>query len=144
MVGCVLANAMFSVATRPAATVRAGPGLWLSEVVATLGLLLAIFGVARSQRVTVTPFAVGAYITAAYWSTSSTSFANRAVTLGRTLSDTFAGIAPGSAPAFVGAQLVGALLAAGLVRLLYPNAGQVADRVIVPSDPVVPVVEEAS
>lgn len=78
------------------------------------------------------------------WFTSSTSFANPAVTLGRTLSDTFAGIAPASAPAFVGCQLVGALLAAGLVRLLYPNVGQVTDRVAVPSQPVVPVVEEAS
>jgi glycerol uptake facilitator-like aquaporin len=124
---------MFAVPTGWAGTVRSAPNLWLSEVVATLRLLLVIFGVARSGRTAVAPFAVGAYITAAYWFTSSTSFANAAVTIGRTLSDTFAGIAPVSAPGFVVAQLVGTLAAIGLIRLLYPDVAQVADAVVLPS-----------
>jgi arsenate reductase len=124
---------MFAVPTGWAGTVRSAPNLWLSEVVATLRLLLVIFGVARSGRTAVAPFAVGAYITAAYWFTSSTSFANAAVTIGRTLSDIFAGIAPVSAPGFVVAQLVGTLAAIGLIRLLYPDVAQVADAVVLPS-----------
>ena len=100
---------------------RSGGGLWLAEAVATAGLLLVIFGVVRSGRGSVAPFAVGAYIGAAYFFTSSTSFANPAVTIGRMFSNTFAGIDPTDVPAFIAFQLVGAAVAVGLVRLLYPD-----------------------
>ena len=112
---------------------RSGGGLWLAEVVATVGLLLVIFGVVRSGRQSVAPFAVGAYIGAAYWFTSSTSFANPAVTIARTFSNTFAGIAPKSMPAFVAFELVGAAIAIALVRYLYPDVRSTADEVIVPA-----------
>jgi arsenate reductase len=119
-VGAVVANVMFEL---PAVTVsthqRSSGALWLSEVVATLGLLLVIFGVVRSGRAAAVPAAVGGYIAAAYWFTSSTSFANPAVTIGRTLTDTFAGIEPSSAPAFVVAQVAAALLAVALIRFLF-------------------------
>jgi glycerol uptake facilitator-like aquaporin len=101
---------------------RTGGGLWLGEVIATLGLVLIIFGSLRSGRSDTVAFAVGGYITAAYWFTSSTSFANPAVTFARMFSDTFAGIAPSSAPMFVLMQLVGGALALGLVHLLYPTS----------------------
>jgi arsenate reductase len=119
--GAVLANAMFgravvSIATTHRAT---GPHL-LAETVATVGLLLVIFSLARTGRGASAPAAVGAYIGAAYWFTSSTSFANPAITVGRMFSDSFAGIAPASAPAYVGAQLAGGALAVGLIRALYP------------------------
>ena len=131
--GCVLANAMFNLPAVDWSTkTRSSGALWLSEVVATTGLLLVIFGVVRSGRATVAPFAVGAYIGAAYWFTSSTSFANPAVTIGRTLSNTFAGIDPASMPAFVACQLLGALIAVGLVRVLYPQIAEVADELVVP------------
>ncbi len=95
VVGVALANLMFSLPVISISThLRSGPGLWLGEVVASFGLLLVIFGVVRSGRGGMAPFAVGAYITGAYFFTSSTSFANPAVTLARTLSDTFAGITP--------------------------------------------------
>ena len=97
------------------------PRLWLSEVVATVTLLLVIQGCVRTGRANVVPFAVGAWIGGAYWFTSSTSFANPAVTIARTLSDTFAGIAPSSAPMFIVMQLVGMVIAFGLVRLFYPH-----------------------
>src|SRR5438128_2270578 len=104
-VGVVLGNLMFSLPAVTLAThVRSSPGLWLGEVVATFGLLLVVFGVVRSGRGAAAPFAVGAYITGAYFFTSSTSFANPAVTLARALSDTFAGIAPGSVPPFIVAR----------------------------------------
>ena len=90
---------------------RSSSGLWLGEVVATFGLLIVILGVVRSGRASVAPFAVAGYIAAAYWFTSSTSFANPAVTIGRTLSDTFAGIRPSSVPDFIVAQLIGGALA---------------------------------
>ncbi len=132
-VGAVVANVMFSVPAFELSThARSSGALWTSEVVATFGLLLVIFGVVRSGRAAVAPFAVGAYIGGAYFFTSSTSFANPAVTLARTLSDTFAGIAPGSVPGFVAAQLVGAALAIGLVRLLYPAIAAVASNVVMP------------
>src|SRR4030081_2260447 len=99
---------------------------------ATFGLLLVIFGVVRSGRAAMAPFAIGAYITGAYWFTSSTSFANPAVTLARTLSDTFTGIAPVSVPGFVIAQFVGAGLAVGVARLLWPDIARVADVVVAP------------
>jgi glycerol uptake facilitator-like aquaporin len=131
--GCVLANAMFNLPAVDWSTkTRSSGALWLSEVVATTGLLLVIFGVVRSGRASVAPFAVGAYIGAAYWFTSSTSFANPAVTMGRTLTDTFAGIDPASMPAFVVCQLLGALIAVGLVRVLYPHIAEVADELVVP------------
>ena len=126
--GVMLANLMFELnAINVSDHERSSGGLWLGEVVATFGLLLVIFGVVRAGRAPLVAFAVGGYITAAYWFTSSTSFANPAITLGRTLSDTFAGIAPSSVPMFVLMQLVGAALAVGAVLVLYPDARDVAD-----------------
>jgi arsenate reductase len=120
--GAVVANAMFAL---PAVSIsthhRASPAHLLGEVVATLGLVLLIFALVRSGRVAAAPAAVGAYIGAGYWFTSSTSFANPAISVGRMLSDTFAGIAPASVPAFAAAQLAGAALAVGCVRVLYPR-----------------------
>jgi glycerol uptake facilitator-like aquaporin len=131
--GCVLANLMYGLPAIDWSTkVRSGGGLWLAEVIATLGLLLVVFGVARSRRNNLAPFAVGAYIAAAYWFTSSTSFANPAVTIGRMLSDSFTGIAPGSVPAFVAFQIVGAAMAVVIVRGLYPEIGRAARDVVVP------------
>jgi len=121
-VGAMVANLMFELpVVNVSAHVRSSPALWLSEVVATLTLLLVIQGCVRTGRANVVPFAVGAWIGGAYWFTSSTSFANPAVTTARTLSDTFAGIAPASAPMFVLMQLVGMVIAYGLVRLFYPH-----------------------
>ena len=120
--GAVVANVMFSKAAFEISTMhRASPAHFLSEIVATLGLLLVIFALARSGRSRTAPAAVGAYIGAAYFFTSSTSFANPAITVGRMFSDTFAGIAPSSAPSFIGAQIVGGVLAIGLIKVLYPN-----------------------
>jgi glycerol uptake facilitator-like aquaporin len=102
-------------------TVRTGPGQWLAEAIATFGLLLAIFGCVAAAPSAV-PYAVGLYITAAYWFTASTSFANPAVTVARALSDTFAGIAPANVVAFVCAQLVGAGAALAVAGLLWPAA----------------------
>lgn len=120
--GAIAANAMFAL---PAVSIsvksRASGPHFLSEIIATIGLILVIFALARSGRSQVTPAAVGAYIGAAYFFTSSASFANPAITVGRMFSDTFAGIAPASAPAFIAAQVVGGILAIGLVRLLYPG-----------------------
>jgi arsenate reductase len=113
-------------------TARWGAHLWFSEVVATFGLLLVIFGGVRSGRAGLVPIGVGAYIGGAYWFTSSTSFANPAVTIARTLSDTFAGIAPGSVAPFLAAQIAGALLATVVVRVLYPTIVEVAAAVVVP------------
>ncbi len=120
--GAVAANLMFAL---PAVTIsarsRATPAHFLSEVIATLGLILVIFALARSGRSRVTPAAVGAYIGAAYFFTSSASFANPAITIGRMFSNTFAGIAPASAPSFIGAQITGGVLAVVVVRTLYPD-----------------------
>jgi glycerol uptake facilitator-like aquaporin len=119
--GAVVANLMFDLpAATWSTTERSGGHLWLAEVVATFGLLVVVFGAVRSGRASLAPVAVGAYIGGAYFFTSSTSFANPAVTLARTLTDTFTGIDPASAPAFVGAQLAGAGLAVLVVRLLHP------------------------
>jgi glycerol uptake facilitator-like aquaporin len=104
-------------------TARAGPGQWLAEAVATLGLVLTIFGCLARAPAAV-PYAVGLYITSAYWFTASTSFANPAVTIARCLSDTFAGIAPGGVPAFIAAQLVGMLTAVVIGAWLWPNAAK--------------------
>jgi arsenate reductase len=132
--GSMVANMMFELpAVEWSTTARSGGGLWLAEVVATLGLLLVIFGVVRSGRVGAAPFAVGAYIGAAYFFTASTSFANPAVSIGRMFTDTFAGIAPSSVPAFVAFQLLGAGLALVLVRALYPDAAAVGAEVVVPA-----------
>lgn len=119
--GAVVANLMFGLDAVDLATRhRGGAGLWLAEVVATLGLVTVVFGTVRSRRPDRVAYAVGTYITAAYWFTSSTSFANPAVTLARTVSNSFAGIAPASVPVFVVMQLVGAALGGLLVRLLFP------------------------
>lgn len=113
--------------------VRTGEAQWFSEFVATFGLLSVIWSCSR-QRSQAVPFAVGAYITAAYWFTASTSFANPAVTLGRALSDTFAGIRPADVPEFVLAQLLGAAAATALFRWLVPALPENADSVVVPHE----------
>lgn len=121
-VGAVTANVMFDLAPVTLSTeVRSSGGLWLGEVVATFGLVTVILGVVRAGRRGAAPYAVAGYIAAAYWFTSSTGFANPAVTVGRTLTDTFAGIAPASAPAFVAAQLAGGMVAIALARFLFPH-----------------------
>jgi arsenate reductase len=129
--GAVIANLMFDLPAVTLSThVRSSGGLWLGEVVATFGLLMVILGVVRSGRASAAPFAVGGYIAAAYWFTSSTSFANPAVTIGRTLTDTFAGIKPSSAPAFIAAQVLGGILALVLAKFLHP--GLPAEDIIAP------------
>jgi arsenate reductase len=121
-VGAMLANLMFELPAIELSTKgRSSPALWLSEIIATVGLLLVIHGCVRTGRANVVAFAVGIWIGGAYWFTSSTSFANPAVTIARTLSDTFAGIEPSSAPMFILMQLIGAVIAYGLIRLLYPD-----------------------
>ena len=120
--GAVLANLMFSLpAVEVSTNIRTGGGIWLSEVIATVGLLLVIQGCVRTGRASVVPFAVGAWIAGAYWFTSSTSFANPAVTIARMLSDSFAGIAPSSVSMFILMQLIGTVIAFGLIRLFYPH-----------------------
>ena len=122
VIGAVLANLMFDLdAVSIATQERTGANLWLAEAVATLGLVVVIFGSLRARRPDTVAFAVGGWITAAYWFTASTSFANPAVTVARMFSDTFAGIDPASAPMFVVMQLVGGAAAAGLLRVLYPR-----------------------
>lgn len=106
-------------------TIRTGPGQWLGEAIATFGLVLTILG-CIAQMPKATPFAVGLYILAAYWFTSSTSFANPAVTIARALTGTFTGIAPAGAPAFIAAQLAGALLGLIMGRILWPGATSTA------------------
>jgi glycerol uptake facilitator-like aquaporin len=122
LVGVVVANLMFELdAVSVSTQERCGSGQLLGEVVATLGLVLVVFGTLRSPRIETVAFAVGGYIAAAYWFTRSTSFANPAVTLARMFSDTFAGIDPSSVPAFLLMQVVGGALGAGLVLLLHPT-----------------------
>lgn len=131
--GAVVANVMFELdAVNLSTHSRSSGGLWAGEVVATFGLLIVILGVVRSGRTAAAPFAVAGYIAAAYWFTSSTSFANPAVTIGRTLSDTFAGIRWTSMPAFIAAQAVGGLAAVALARFLYPDLPAV--DLVVPHD----------
>jgi glycerol uptake facilitator-like aquaporin len=134
IVGAVVANAMFGLtAVSISTTHRASPAHLFSEFVATLGLLLVIFSLARTRRGNVAPAAVGAYIGAAYFFTSSTSFANPAIDIGRMFSDTFAGIAPASVPAFVAFQLIGGALALGLIAVLYPGlTAEEAGEIMVP------------
>jgi glycerol uptake facilitator-like aquaporin len=120
ILGVWLAHAMFAMPVMEVShKLRDGPSQWLSEFVATFGLLLTIAGCARKPDTT--PALVGLYIAAAYWFTASTSFANPAVTIARAMSDSFAGIAPSSAPGFIGAQLLAAVLAAPLLTLLFPH-----------------------
>jgi glycerol uptake facilitator-like aquaporin len=132
-VGAMVANLMFDL---PAVTIsthtRSTSGLWLGEVVAAFGLLIVILGVVRAGRASVAAFAVGGYIAAAYWFTSSTSFANPAVTIGRALTNTFAGIAPSSVPIFIVMQVLGALLAVALGLFLFP--GIPATDLVVPHE----------
>ena len=130
--GSVLANAMFDVGTSISTKDRTTGGHLLAEVVATTFLLALIFALVRSGRGAIAAPAVGAYIGAAYWFTSSTSFANPAVTIGRVFSDTFAGIAPGSAAAFIAAQLVGLTVGIAVTLGLYPDVSASADDVVVP------------
>ncbi|WP_053227828.1 aquaporin [Solirubrobacter soli] len=134
--GAVLANVMFDLAAISISTHhRASPAHLLSEVVATCGLILVIFSLARTGRLATAPAAVGAYIGAAYWFTSSTSFANPAISVGRVFSDTFAGIAPASVPGFVIAQLAGGAVAFVLIRTLYPGLSPTqAAGVVVPKE----------
>jgi arsenate reductase len=137
--GSLLANAMFALPTFEASTkVRSSGPLWLAETVATFGLLLVIFGVVRSGRASAAPFAVGGYIGGAYFFTSSTSFANPAVTIARTASNTFAGIKPSSAPAFIAVQVVGGAVAIVVIRILYPHIADSAADVVVPHEVTTP------
>jgi glycerol uptake facilitator-like aquaporin len=138
-VGAIVANLMFDIDAIDISTRdRSSAALWLGEVVATFGLITVILGVVRSGRRELAPFAVAGYIGAAYWFTSSTSFANPAVTIARTLSNTFAGIEPASVPAFVVAQFAGGLLALALALFLHPALPCEADDLVVPHD----VIEE--
>jgi len=140
--GVAVAHAMFELPAFTASQhVRAGPSQFLSEFVASFGLLATIWGVAR-RRISAMPLAVAAYIVAAYWFTASTSFANPAVTLARAASDTFAGIRPADAPAFIVAQLLGASAATLLFRWLVPALPQVAPEIMVPH-PASQTTEEA-
>jgi arsenate reductase len=139
--GAIAANGMFALtAITISSHHRASGGHLFAESIATLGLLLVIFSLARSGRGSTAPAAVGAYIGAAYWFTSSTSFANPAISVGRTFSDTFAGIAPTSVPAFVLAQVAGGLLGIAVIRVLYPDVtpAQAADVVLPHSDAAQP------
>jgi arsenate reductase len=131
--GAIAANGMFALTAISISTHHRASGAHLfAEAIATLGLLLVIFSLARSGRGATAPAAVGAYIGAAYWFTSSTSFANPAISVGRMFSDTFAGIAPASVPAFTLAQLAGGVVAIGVIRVLYPDVtpGEAADVVV--------------
>jgi len=133
VLGAVLANLMFDLDAVSISTHhRSSGGLWLSESLATFGLVVLVFGLVRSGRAAVAPFAVGAYITAAYWWSSSTSFANPMIDVARMLSNTFAGIAPSSVPMFVVMQLAGGAAAVAVVRVLYPTVGAVAADVVLP------------
>jgi glycerol uptake facilitator-like aquaporin len=135
--GAILANAMFA---KPVVSWsqhhRSAPHLWLGEVVATAGLVLLIVSLARNGKGSQTPWAVGTYIGAAYFFTSSTSFANPAVAVGRSFSNTFAGIAPASLPGYIVAELAGGALGLGLLALLYPTSGEIADDLVVPHEAV--------
>ena len=132
--GAIVANVMFDLDPVNWSTKeRAAGSLALAEGVATLGLLLVIFGVVRSGKSTLAAFSVGGYIAGAYFFTSSTSFANPAVTIARTLSDTFAGIEPASAPAFIVAQLAAVAVGVALIKVIYPDIEQVAHEAVVPA-----------
>ena len=144
--GALLANVMFDRQILEISSKdRLTTGHLVGEIVATAGLIALIFALARSGRAALSAAAVGAYIGAAYWFTSSTSFANPAVTVGRIFSDSFAGIAPGSAPGFIVAQIIGGLVGLALVVALYPDAARTADDVVVPHrDPASPAEQRSS
>lgn len=121
-IGTAIANLMFDLETFGLSTkIREGSGIWLGEVVATFGLLLVIFLIAKGPRADMVPFAVGVWIGGAYWFTSSTSLANPAVTIARSLSDSFAGIAPESVPRFIVMQVIGLAIAIPVIRALQPS-----------------------
>ena len=130
--GAILANLMFAVPTSLSTTDRATPATLLAEVVATFGLVLLIVALARTGQGAAAAPAVGAYIGAAYWFTSSTSFANPAVTIGRLFSDTFAGIGASSVLPYIGAQLVGAAIAVLAAMLLFPHVADAAEEIVIP------------
>lgn len=133
--GAAAANVMFDMpAIEWSTTDRSAANLWFAEGIATLGLLVVIFGVVRSGRSAVAAFAVGGYIAGGYYFTSSTSFANPAVTIGRAFTDTFTGIEPASVPMFIVAQLAGAAATTALILAIYPRVREVADQVIVPHE----------
>jgi glycerol uptake facilitator-like aquaporin len=136
--GAIAANGMFALTAISISTHHRATGAHVfAESIATLGLLLVIFSLARTGRATTAPAAVGAYIGAAYWFTSSTSFANPAITVGRIFSNTFAGIAPASVPAFAAAQLAGGLAAIAVIRALYPDVTPAdAAEVVLPHEAV--------
>ena len=122
ILGTVVANLMFDLsAISWSTTNRSGSHLWLGEVIATVGLLLVIFGLLRTSRTSKIPYVVGAYIGGAYYFTSSTSFANPAVTISRSFSDTFTGISPSHIPMFILMQLAGTAVAIALIRFLFPS-----------------------
>ncbi|MCD9879108.1 aquaporin [Streptomyces guryensis] len=134
--GAVLADAMFAEPLVKFSTHDRSAGhLWLGEVIATGGLILLIFGLERVGRASLAPTAVASYIGAAYWFTSSTSFANPAVTIGRAFTDTFAGIAPASVAPFIAAQLLGAVLGLGAVAVVYGRRVRTADVVVPHGEP---------
>ncbi len=133
--GVAAANLMFELPVFFASQkFRTGGALWFSEFVATFGLLAVIWGCVRLRSATVVPFAIAAYITAAYWFTASTSFANPAVTLARSMSDTFAGIRLADVPAFIVAQLLGAAAATLLFRWLVPITTEDAEALLIPHE----------
>ncbi|WP_432885522.1 hypothetical protein ACQPYH_01630 [Kribbella sp. CA-245084] len=133
VLGAILTNLMYGeTAVSWSTTHRSAGHLYIGETVATGGLILLIFALARTGRSALAPAAVGAYIGAAYWFTSSTSFANPAVTMGRAFSDTFAGIALSSAVGFIVFQILGAALGTSALAVLYPDAGQAADDIATP------------
>jgi glycerol uptake facilitator-like aquaporin len=130
--GTISAHAMFGISLISVSShIRSGPGQFISEFIATFGLLCVIWGCSRS-RPSIVPFAVGGYITAAYWFTASTSFANPAVTIARSLSDTFAGIRPADVPLFIVAQFAGGIVATLLFRWLVPDLASAGKNVVVP------------
>jgi arsenate reductase len=136
--GALLANAMFGQAAGFSTHDRSGGRLWLGEVVATAGLILVIVALARGGDRRQIPWAVGAYIGAAYWFTSSTAFANPAVSVGRMFSNSFAGIAPASVPGFVVAELIGGAVGLAVVATLYSHVSTVASEVVVPREELEP------
>jgi len=121
--GAIIANVMFDLdAVNLSEKVRTGSNIWISEAVASVGLLVVIYGTIHAKRANLVPFTVAAWITGAYFFTSSTSLANPAVTVARTLSNTFAGIAPESVPMFIVMQLVGALIGFGIIRFVFDKS----------------------
>ena len=145
VVGAIAANLMFSLpAVSISAHVRSSGGLWLSEALATFGLVVLIFGLVRAGRGGLAPFAVGAYITAAYWWSSSTSFANPMIDIARMFSNTFAGIAPASVPMFVLMQLIGGAAGVAAVAVLYPHISMRAGEAVVPHEATTPSVSSVA